>query len=177
MEAQTPDSAMQHLVLDDDALLRQCEVDRYRASGPGGQKRNKTSSAVRLRHGPTGLMVIAEEDRSQHVNKRRAVRRLREAIALNVRGSVDPDGEGPSVRISRAITAAGRLRVSQRNPDYYPIVCELLDVLHACGMRVRDAAKLVGVSTAALVGFLERDRKVWSCVNRMRRAAGIKPLR
>src|SRR4051794_28568175 len=63
--------------LTDDQLLAQCEVDTYRASGPGGQKRNKTSSAVRLRHPPTGLLVIAEESRSQHENKARALRRLR----------------------------------------------------------------------------------------------------
>jgi len=50
----------------DDELLARCEVDLYRASGPGGQKRNKTSSAVRLRHLPSGLRVIAEESRSQH---------------------------------------------------------------------------------------------------------------
>ena len=46
--------------LSEDQLLAQCEVDTYRASGPGGQKRNKTSSAVRLRHLPSELMVIAE---------------------------------------------------------------------------------------------------------------------
>src|SRR5436309_11548880 len=71
--------------LSDDQLLAQCEVDTYRASGPGGQKRNKTSSAVRLRHPPSGLLVIAEESRSQHENRARALRRLRQALYLKVR--------------------------------------------------------------------------------------------
>ena len=63
--------------LTDAELIAQCDVDTYRASGPGGQKRNKTSSAVRLRHEPTGLIAIAEESRSQHENKAKAVKRLR----------------------------------------------------------------------------------------------------
>src|SRR6516162_8306120 len=71
--------------LSDPHLLGQCAVDTYRASGPGGQKRNKTSSAVRLRHLPSGLMVIAEESRSQHENRARALRRLRQVLYLKVR--------------------------------------------------------------------------------------------
>src|SRR5260370_42633939 len=66
-------------------LLAQCAVDTYRAGGPGGQKRNKTSSAVRLRHLPSGLIVIAEESRSQHENRVRALRRLRQALFLKIR--------------------------------------------------------------------------------------------
>src|SRR5258708_38251113 len=71
--------------LSDGRLLAQCEVDTYRASGPGGQKRNKTSSAVRIRHPPSGLIVIAEESRSQHENRARALRRLRQALFLKIR--------------------------------------------------------------------------------------------
>src|ERR1700736_6833535 len=71
--------------LTDAQLLAQCEVDTYRASGPGGQKRNKTSSAVRVRHPASGLIVIAEESRSQHENRARALRRLRQALYLQVR--------------------------------------------------------------------------------------------
>src|SRR3954466_14357694 len=78
-------------VLTPDQLLAQCHVDTYRASGPGGQKRNKTSSAVRLRHGPTGLIIIAEESRSQHENKARALRRLRQAFFLKNREPVTPE--------------------------------------------------------------------------------------
>src|SRR5215471_4329909 len=78
--------------LTDAQLLAQCEVDTYRASGPGGQKRNKTSSAVRLRHGPTGLVVIAEESRSQHENKAKALRRLRQALFLQIRDELQAEG-------------------------------------------------------------------------------------
>src|SRR6201747_3057784 len=77
--------------LSDEQLLAQCEVDTYRASGPGGQKRNKTSSAVRLRHPPSGLIVIAEESRSQHENRERALRRLRRALFLKLRDDVIPE--------------------------------------------------------------------------------------
>src|SRR5215469_12489696 len=77
--------------LNDSQLLSQCEVDTYRASGPGGQKRNKTSSAVRIRHPPSGLIVIAEESRSQHENRARALRRLRQALYLQVRDALPAD--------------------------------------------------------------------------------------
>src|SRR3954464_6088190 len=76
--------------LSDAQLLAQCEVDTYRASGPGGQKRNKTSSAGRLRHPPSGLIVIAEESRSQHENRERALRRLRRALYLRLRDALTP---------------------------------------------------------------------------------------
>src|SRR5436305_10506423 len=77
--------------LSDSQLLAQCEVDTYRASGPGGQKRNKTSSAVRVRHPPSGLIVIAEESRSQHENRARALRRLRQALFLKIRDELLPE--------------------------------------------------------------------------------------
>ena len=55
---------MSSRLLTDDALLAECREDHYRGSGPGGQKRNKTSNGVRLVHAPTGSIVTATESRS-----------------------------------------------------------------------------------------------------------------
>jgi len=52
----------------------------FKASGPGGQKKNKTESAVRIKHLPTGILVVAAEERSQPRNLERALQRLEERL-------------------------------------------------------------------------------------------------
>ena len=65
---------------DDDMLLRQCAVDVFRATGPGGQHVNTTDSAVRLTHEPSGIVVTSRESRSQLRNKEICLRKLRAEI-------------------------------------------------------------------------------------------------
>ena len=164
--------------LSDEQLLAQCELDTYRASGPGGQKRNKTSSAVRIRHPPSGLIVIAEESRSQHENRARALRRLRQAFYLKMREHLPAAGDvglAPAIRDCR--TNGGRLLVGKKDERFWPAAGVVLDVLEAREARVSDAAELLEISTANLIEFLALNPKVWEQVQHLRGRFGQKPLR
>jgi protein subunit release factor B len=66
-------------------LERACDVSFYRASGPGGQHRNKTETAVRVVHRPTGVVAAATEERSQSRNREVALERLREKLRTRLK--------------------------------------------------------------------------------------------
>jgi hypothetical protein len=167
------------LLASDDALIAQCEIDRYRASGPGGQHRNKTESAVRLRHRLTGVTAIGEDSRSQAENKIHAVRRLRAAIALAVREPVALDGHAPSPRLA-ALVAGGTAPLGARTRltgDYWAAIAELLDLLVAGDLEIAATAQRLGITTGAMSKLLLHDEQVARVVNDLRRARGMRPLR
>ena len=86
----------------DEDLLRECEVETFRSSGPGGQHVNKTESAVRLRHVPSGVVVTSQQERSQHRNKVLCLQKLREKVArLNYR---------PATRVPTRVPRSARDR-------------------------------------------------------------------
>jgi protein subunit release factor A len=65
---------------DSEVLRNHVVIETYKSRGPGGQRKNKTETAVRLRHLPTGITVIATEYRSQAQNRALAFERLRERL-------------------------------------------------------------------------------------------------
>jgi protein subunit release factor B len=75
-----------HLPFSDEELLKECDIQAYRASGAGGQHIQKTDSAVRLTHRPTGITVTSQQERSQYLNKLYCLKKLRLKVeALNYR--------------------------------------------------------------------------------------------
>lgn len=164
------------LALPDDALLAQCDVETFRASGPGGQHRNKTDSAVRLRHRPTGLVAQAFESRSQHENRAAALRRLRAAIALNVRRPVALEGYEPPPALKRILPGA-RDRVAGRNPQFWNGVQPLLDLFTACDYSLGETARHLGLSTGQLSRLIVGEPELLRAVNALRASREMRPLR
>ena len=94
-------------------------VDTHRGSGPGGQHRNKVASAVRLTHLPTGIVVTASEDRSQHRNRAVAWERLTEAlveVAQSMTSGAVNDARREGLTLGRTFTWTG-WRDEVRRPD------------------------------------------------------------
>jgi hypothetical protein len=170
------------LPLDDDALLRQCNVDTYRSSGPGGQHRNKVSSAVRLRHKPSGLMTTGDQSRSQHENKRLALKRLRKEIATSLRASVDL-AAAPARPLSECIhkdkrrpKGPLRLDVGRKDHRFWQVVAQLLDRLETAEGRAGDASDSLGISTSNLIRIFKSDTTALSAAQSIRKRYGHKPF-
>ena len=157
----------------DARLLAECAVDEMAATGRGGQKRNRTHSTVRLRHRPSGLAAVGRESRSKSENTKRALRRLREAIAI-AKGPPLPNAPEWPAGVN---VKDGRLRVAPRNPARPLVLALLLDALEEHGGRAAPAAAALGLSTSSLVKVLAGHGGAFTEANRIRARNGLAALR
>lgn len=181
--------------LDGDELLAQCEIGFGRAAGPGGQHRNKVQTLVRLMHTPTGVEAHAGERRSQIENKHVAIKRLRLALAINVRMPV-PAGEiGSELWRSRRQNpkagqeggrsplgrwrggGTGKIVVNPEHHDYPALLAEALDVIAAAGWDVKAASLRLEVSASQLIKLIADHPHALAHLNAQRQQAGLRPLR
>ena len=146
------------LTAEDDELFRACEFIMQKGTGNGGQKINKTSSAVRLRHRPTGIAVSANEERSQSRNRHIALRKLRYEIALHIRTD-DSSGEPFDVLPAPSPSNHARLILW---------TATLFDRLAAADFELAKAAELCGVSASQLEHAMRKHPQIWRVFSEIR---------
>lgn len=153
------------LTASDEQLIRECRLDFHKASGNGGQKVNKTSSAVRLIHAPSGITAASAESRSQHENRRCALKALRMKIAQTIRKTADPE-----FRVGDPAT-------SMSNASYPLFAAKILDTFLAHGCELKDTAMMLNISATRLSKLLYRDPALWTEACDLRKTRGLPPLR
>jgi hypothetical protein len=169
-----PDAPRHPAALSSRELLAQCDVRFLRRSGPGGQHRNKVSTAVVLVHRPTDTKAEANERRSQAENRTVALLRLRVNLALEVR-TTRHSADVPSP-LWQSRCRGGRIAVSPTHDDFPALLAEARDVIAAAGFDPKVAAATLGCSASQLVKLLQKEPRALTWVNRERLQYGLHPL-
>ena len=144
--------------MSDDDLAAECSWDFHKTTGNGGQKKNKTSSAVRVFHQPTGLSAVCDRERSQKMNRKGALHKLRLAIALAYREKFD----------TSVNTVCGGTVPALSSPNYPLFAAYTLDALADAEWEPEAACALLGWSKSHLFKIIGRDPALGAVINRER---------
>lgn len=161
--------------LDPEVLMSQCTLTRGRASGPGGQHRNKVETHVTLRHNPSGVEAQAGERRLAKENQSVALRRLRLLLAVHVRVEV-PRGEIRS-ELWKSRCRDRKIVCSVKHADFPSLLAEAIDVIEACGYDMRKAATRLECSSSQLLRLIADHPPALVKFNDERRLRSMRPLR
>jgi len=152
-----------------DRLEQDCRWTFGRASGPGGQHRNKVETAARIEHLPSGIRASASEERSQAKNRDVAMHRLRCELAVEI--------NVPNFRsgLRENYTRKGKIRIATTNPDYPALLAETIGTIRLHLGDLKAASESLEISATQLIKFLATYPPALDWLNRERVAAGLPP--
>lgn len=172
---------MHPCLLPTEILEQQCRWTFSRASGPGGQHRNKVETAATIEHLPTGIRASATEERSQHRNRQVALHRLRLALAVEVHEACTPESQEPSSTPQTAsplwhsYCKSGKIRIAPDNEFFPTLLAEAFATLMALDYSLGKASSKLGTSATQLVRFLAIYPPALTRLNENLTARGFAP--
>src|SRR5690606_38575412 len=159
-------------------LLRACRQARFQGSGPGGQKRNRVYSGIRLTHADSGLTAESVDGRSAQRNLQDALARLRLNLALSASmEECDPSGTDAAPLPVAPPLPAFRPDANAAHPDFPRFALRALHHLAWNRGRSAHAAEALGCTASALTRFFKADKAVWAKAREIREKNGLFPLK
>ncbi|MBW8887511.1 MAG: peptide chain release factor-like protein [Fibrobacteres bacterium] len=179
------------LSLPSESLLKQCLQARFQGSGPGGQKRNRVYSGVRLTHPASGLSAESVDSRASARNLGEALSRLRLAIALAAapadpaEAGNDPEKDPGNAAVTKAPghpadpapATPFRAGANPSHPDYARGALRALSLLRFHAGQLAPAAAALGCTPSALTRYLKEEKAVWARAREIRIGKGLHPLK
>ena len=146
------------LALSEDELSLIVVFDFFKRSGNGGQKRNKTSSAVRVKLEEFDISAEDCTERSQKLNRSKALQKLRHKLAMTVRESVTDE----------VLTA-----VAPSNSRYPLFLAKLLDILDSVNYSFKDCGLKLNLSSSQVEKILRKDPALWQFVQQKKMSQNL----
>lgn len=159
--------------LSEDDLEKECKLTFRRASGPGGQNRNKVETGVLVTHLPTGLSGQATERRTQGENRQVAIHRLRVVLAINVRSNACETSQAKV----RHYIIRGKLAISDQNSDWPVVLAELLNVIATHQWQLGPAAESFQTTSSQILKAISREPTALAYLNSNRISSGLSLLK
>ncbi|HUG19458.1 MAG TPA: peptide chain release factor-like protein [Planctomycetaceae bacterium] len=159
----------------EDELMKSCKIRFGRASGPGGQHRNKVETAVRIEHLPSGIEAAATETRSQKDNRKKALFRLR--IRLATRISVKNAASLSPSDLWRKRCQNQKLVCNPEHEDAPALLAELWGVLSSADFDLAAAAQQLDCTSSQIVKFLGQISEARERIQEERRNRSLAPLK
>ena len=154
-----------YLDLDEQNFLKQCQFQAYKASGTGGQKRNKKASGIRITHTPTLITVAICQDRQQNINKIYACRLLRIKISTSI--NIDTIDE----------SWVFHNHINEKNWNFAPTLQKIFYKLKKHNFHIKETSKNINTTQNKLIKFLSKNKQVWQIFNQERINRNLKAIK
>ena len=173
---QSPINIIKWISLNSDELLEACIQARFQGSGPGGQKRNRVYSGIRLVHEASGYSVEADAHRESRRNLHDALHKLRLKLAISITFS---SNETETIFEKSPIFQATPFRypINPSHVDFPLFAMRAIYFLNKYQGQLSPTAQALGCSTSVLGRFLKTEKMIWFKTQEIRKANDLHCLK